>query len=65
MRQLRAALARVAGMFSGNRADDGLRAEMRAHLEWEIAENVRRGMHPAAARRQARHPRIALWHRTL
>jgi predicted permease len=53
MRQLRAALARIAGMFTGPQADDDLRDELQAHLEMEIAENIRRGMHPDAARRHA------------
>ncbi|HEX9581165.1 MAG TPA: ABC transporter permease [Gemmatimonadales bacterium] len=53
MRYLRAALARIAGVFTGHRADDDLREELRAHLELEIAENIRRGMQPDAARRQA------------
>lgn len=53
MRQLRAALARIAGMFSNASADDDLRVELHAHLEMEIAEHIRRGMHPDAARRQA------------
>jgi putative ABC transport system permease protein len=53
MRHVRAALARIAGLFAGPRADDDLRDELRAHLEMEIAENIRRGMHPDEARRQA------------
>jgi predicted permease len=53
MRHLRAALARIAGFFSRDRGDDDLRDEMQAHLEMEIAENVRRGMSPDAARREA------------
>jgi predicted permease len=53
MRHVRAALARVAGSFTGRRADDELRAELQAHLEMEISENIRRGMPPAEARRQA------------
>ena len=53
MRYLRATLARIAGMFSTPRADDDLRAELQAHLEMETAENIRRGMSPAEARRQA------------
>ena len=53
MRYLRAALARIAGLFTGHRADDDLRDELQAHLEMETAENIRRGMHPDAARRQA------------
>src|SRR5688500_15452418 len=53
MRHLRAALARITGLFTKNRADDDLREELQAHLEMEIAENIRRGMHPSEARRQA------------
>ena len=53
MRQVRAALARLAGVFTKDRADDDLREEMQAHLDMETAENVRRGMSPSEARRQA------------
>src|SRR5438093_11420235 len=53
MRHLRATLARIAGLFNGHRADDDLRDELQAHLDMETAENIRRGMNPAAARRQA------------
>ena len=53
MRYLRAAIARIAGMFTGHRADDDLRDELEAHLEMETAENRRRGMPPDEARRQA------------
>src|SRR5687767_2369747 len=54
MRSIRRALARVVAMLRGHeRADDDLRAEMEAHLEMEIAENVRRGVKPAEARRRA------------
>jgi predicted permease len=53
MRHIRALLARIAGFFSGDRADENLRDELQAHLDMETAENIRRGMHPAAARRQA------------
>ncbi|HJR66936.1 MAG TPA: ABC transporter permease [Gemmatimonadaceae bacterium] len=53
MRYLRAALARTAGFFGRDRGDDDLRDEMQAHLEMEIAENIRRGMPADAARRQA------------
>ncbi|MGQ0642974.1 MAG: ADOP family duplicated permease [Gemmatimonadaceae bacterium] len=53
MRHIRAALARIAGFFTGQRADDDLRAEFQAHLEMETAENIRRGMQPDEARRQA------------
>jgi putative ABC transport system permease protein len=54
MRQVRAALARIAGYFTGHRDDDDLRDELQAHLDMETAEYIRRGMHPDAARRQAR-----------
>ncbi len=53
MRYLRTALARIAGFFTRDRADDDLRDELQAHLEMETAENVRRGMPPDEARRQA------------
>jgi len=53
MKQLRALFARVAGLFAGSRADDDLRAELESHLEMETAENIRRGMAPEEARRQA------------
>ena len=53
MRYARAALARVGGLFSRHHGDDDLRDELEAHLEMETAEYVRRGMHPAEARRKA------------
>jgi predicted permease len=53
MRQIRAALARIAGVFTGHHADAELREEMEAHVEMETAENIRRGMHPTEARRKA------------
>jgi len=53
MRRVRALLARIAGIFTRHRADDDLRDELQAHLDMEIAENIRRGMDPVAARRQA------------
>ena len=54
MRYLRAALARITGYFNGHRSDDAdLRDELQAHLDMETAENVRRGMNAAEARRKA------------
>jgi predicted permease len=54
MKAIRRALARVSAVFRGHTgADDDLRAEMEAHLQMEIDENVRRGMTPAEARRRA------------
>jgi predicted permease len=54
MRTIRRALARMGAVFRGHTgADDDLRAEMEAHLQMEIDENVRRGMPPGEARRRA------------
>lgn len=53
MRHLRAALARIAGVFTGHRAEDDLREELQAHLDMETAEYIRRGMAPDGARRKA------------
>ena len=53
MKYVRAALARLAGFFTGDRADDDLRAELEAHVDMHTAENIRRGMSPDEARRQA------------
>jgi putative ABC transport system permease protein len=52
MSYVRAVFARIAGMFSNRDASD-LRDELQAHLEMETAENIRRGMSPDEARRQA------------
>ncbi len=53
MKQLRVAFARLAGVFTKYRGDSDLGEEMAAHLEMETAENIRRGMGPAEARRKA------------
>ena len=53
MRHIRAALARLAGVFGKYGADDDLRDELHTHLEMETAEYIRRGMRPEEARRQA------------
>ncbi len=51
---LRMAFARLRGLFADRADDDDLRAELEAHLEMETEENIRRGMAPDEARRQAR-----------
>jgi predicted permease len=43
----------MVGIFTKDRADDDLRDELQGHLEMEIAEYIRRGMHPDEARRKA------------
>jgi hypothetical protein len=53
MKHLRAALRRLAGFFTGHRQDAELREELQSHLDMETDEYIRRGMDPAAARRQA------------
>ncbi|HWZ29127.1 MAG TPA: ABC transporter permease [Gemmatimonadales bacterium] len=53
MSTLRALLARIAGLFTGHRADDELREELQSHVEMETAENIKRGLPPEEARRQA------------
>ena len=53
MKTIRAALRRIAGVFTKDLGDDDLREEFQAHLEMEIAENSRRGMSPEEARRRA------------
>jgi putative ABC transport system permease protein len=53
MKHLRAVLARIAGVFTGHRTDNDLRTELQGHLDMETAENIRRGMQPDEARRQA------------
>src|SRR5262249_48569660 len=53
MRRIRTLLARLRGFFRTARADDDLREELEAHLEMATAENMRRGMTPDVARREA------------
>jgi putative ABC transport system permease protein len=52
-RHVRAALARIAGLFTTSSVDDDLREELQSHLDMATAENIRRGMQPDEARRQA------------
>ncbi|HEV2388561.1 MAG TPA: ABC transporter permease [Candidatus Acidoferrales bacterium] len=54
MSRLRQWLARVAGLFHRERADQRLRAELESHLQMLAEENVRRGMTAAQARQAAR-----------
>jgi putative ABC transport system permease protein len=53
MRFMRGAVARLAGVFTKYTNDDDMRAELQAHVEMETTENIRRGMAPDEARRQA------------
>ncbi|MGE5646509.1 MAG: ADOP family duplicated permease [Acidobacteriota bacterium] len=50
---IREMLNRVRAFFAKSRLDDELGQEMQAHLEFAIEENLRRGLAPEEARRQA------------
>ena len=53
MRFLRRFLARLKNFATGRRDDQRLREEMEEHLARQTEENLRAGMGPAEARRQA------------
>ena len=53
MRRLRAALVRLTNLFRRDRLDRELAAEMESHLQLHIDDNLRAGMSPEGARRQA------------
>jgi macrolide transport system ATP-binding/permease protein len=53
MRPLRAWVQRVAGILSGSRRERELAEELESHLQLHIDDNIRAGMPPPEARRQA------------
>jgi macrolide transport system ATP-binding/permease protein len=53
MRQLRAWLVRFGGLFKKDFREHELSAEMESHLHLHIDDNLRAGMSPAHARREA------------
>ncbi|HEV2289446.1 MAG TPA: ABC transporter permease [Candidatus Acidoferrales bacterium] len=53
MRHLRAFLLRLTGLFRRRTRDRELADELESHLQMHIDENIRRGMTPTEARRQA------------
>ena len=53
MRKLRALFFRLAGLFRKDRRGRELSAEMEGHLQMHIENNLRAGLSPAEARRQA------------
>ena len=53
MRSLRAALVRLAGLFAGRRRDRDFAAEIDAHLQSHIDDNLQAGMTRGEAQRQA------------
>jgi len=53
MRSMRAWLTRLGGLFGKQQRDHELAAEIESHLQLHIEENLRTGMSPEEARRQA------------
>ena len=53
MRHVRAWLRRLAGILDRDRQDRELEAEIESHLQMHVDDNLRAGMTPAAARRDA------------
>jgi len=53
MSAVRAWFARLGGLFGKGRRDRELEAEIASHLEMHIEDNIRAGMTPVEARRQA------------
>ena len=53
MRKLRALWMRLRGQFEGRRVDDEFSAELESHLQMHIEDNLRAGMPPERARREA------------
>jgi putative ABC transport system permease protein len=53
MRQLRAILLRLTGLFDKSRGDREFSEELESHLQLQIDDNLRAGMMPDEARRQA------------
>ena len=53
MRRLRALIVRLGGLFGGGRREREMAEEFASHLEMHIDDNIRAGMPPGEARRQA------------
>ena len=53
MRALKRLMARIGGFATRRRDEERLREEIAEHIALETAENIRRGMAPEEARRQA------------
>jgi hypothetical protein len=53
MRPLRAVIARLRGLFGKSRRDREREEEIQEHLRMHIDDNVRAGMNPDEARREA------------
>jgi predicted permease len=53
MQNLRAFWIRILGLFGGQRRETDLQAELESHLQMHIEDNLRSGMTPPQARREA------------
>src|ERR1700757_2947592 len=53
MRPLRAFLRRLAALFARATRDDDFASELESHLQLHIEDNLRRGLTPQQARREA------------
>ena len=53
MKRIRRWIRRVGGVFLAARLDAELEAEIESHIQLHADENIRRGMSPEAARRDA------------
>jgi putative ABC transport system permease protein len=53
MRKIRASLLRLLGTFAGSRRERELADELESHLQFHVDDNIRAGMSPGEARRQA------------
>src|SRR5436190_9517192 len=53
MKRIRASVLRLVGTFARSRRERELAEELAAHLELHIDDNIRAGMTPVEARRQA------------
>src|SRR5579859_5377410 len=53
MRRLRSTLIRLAGLFRRRQREREMAEELESHLKMHIEDNLRSGMSPAEARRQA------------
>ena len=53
MRRIRAFLLRLSGLFRKDRQDRELAEEIESHLQLHVEDNLRAGMTPEDARRQA------------
>jgi macrolide transport system ATP-binding/permease protein len=53
MRRVRGWIMRFGGLFNKNRKDRELRDELDSHIQMHVEDNLRSGMTPEEARRQA------------